>query len=152
MTPPIQIEIVPSYRLTGLAVVFHLGALAAVLAGLPAGLTIYLSIAVLISLSGTLAIVRLRRGDALVRLTIDAKGRVRWASRVGHEGAATVAQGSYLSSSLVILQLLPVDASLARARLILLAPDSAPSESLVRLRAWLKWRSTEPVLTIHAGE
>lgn len=152
MTPPIQLEIVPSSRLTWLAIFFHLGALAAVLAGLPTGLTIYLSIAVLVSWSGTLAILRLRRLDALVRLSIDSKGMVRWLSKAGQEGVATVAAGTYLSPSLVILRLLPVDSSLAKARIVVLAADSASAESLAKLRAWLKWRPTEAVLNSHAEE
>ncbi len=152
MTHPIQIEIVPSHRLTWLALLFHLGALVTVLAGLPTGLAVYLSIAVLISLSGTLVVVRLKHGTALVRLTIDAKGKARWVSRGGEEGFATVAQGSYLSSALVILRLLPADGSLAGTRILMLAADSAASESLANLRAWLKWRSAEAVMDSHAGE
>ena len=152
MTPPIQIEIVPSHRLTWLAVIFHLGALVAVLAGLPTGLAAYLSVAVLISLSGALVAVRLKHGAALVRLTIDAKGAARWVSRAGEEGNLIVAQGSYLSSALIILRLLPADGSLDGARILMLAADSAPSESLARLRAWLKWRPAEAVLNSHAGE
>jgi hypothetical protein len=152
LTPPIQIEIVPSYRLTCLAVLFHLGALVAVIAGLPTGPGIYLCFAVLMSLSGTLVIVRLKNGKALVSLTIDAKGKVRWVSRAGQEGLATVGKGSYLSSSLVVLRLLPLDATLAKATILLLAADSAPAESLARLRVWLKWRPAEPSLDTHAED
>lgn len=152
MTAPIQIDIIPSYRLTWLAVVFHLGALVAVLAGLPAGLAVYLSGAVLISLLGALTFVRLKRSDSLVSLTIAEDGKVQWISREGKDGIATVARGSYVSPSFVVLRLVPANASLTRERTVLLAADSVTSESLAKLRTWLKWGPTEHVLHTHAKE
>ena len=150
MTTPIQIEIVPSTRLTWLAVVFHVGALIAVAFGLPLWLTLFLALAVLLSLFGTLESLRLKRPEALVRITVGGEGKVNWTTRAGTERSGSVAQSAFVSQLLIIVRLVSDDSDQCRSRLLLLACDSGSPDAIQRLKVWLRWRPLDSAMNPHA--
>jgi hypothetical protein len=150
LTTPIQLEIVPSSRLTWLAVLFHAGAMVAVAFGLPIWLTLLLALAVLLSLLGTLASLRQSGPDAVTRVEVRSDGRANWTTRAGLEQSGILAQSAFVSPLLIIVRLVPADSGQSRSRLLLLAGDSSRPDSIRRLKGWLRWRPQDPVMKPHA--
>ncbi len=80
----------------------------------------------------------LQRGKTGLRtLELDVEGGFRWQDAWGRWHEAEILPGSYVSGWLIVVIL---RASGQRRRSLVLLPDTAATEELRRLRAWLRWR------------
>jgi hypothetical protein len=138
----LRIDLRPSRLLSLALVLVHGLAMHAVwisLGGLPRFLA---AVAVLASLSVTLARALLCTPRSAVSLELAEDGRVSWKDRGGawHEG--TLGVSHFVHPFLVVVQLRPRPRGVKR--LILLA-DSAPRDELRRLRVRLRWGRQQSV-------
>lgn len=134
----LRIDLKPSLWLAGLLGTVHALALVAVCLSL-GGWPRFLVVSGVL-LSGLACVVETRQRSlaAAVSLQLNPDGRASWRDRSGRWHEGRLEGGQFVSAALVVLSLRRAE---LRRKWLVLAPDSASTDELRRLRVWLRWRA-----------
>ena len=133
-----SVAVRPSRILAGVLAALHASALAAALASLSGVPMVLTCFGIVLCAVGVLAEALGLLPSSVRSLELQEDGSGMWRERSGRQYPVQSTRASWVSGGLVVLGL---RTGRWRMRWIVLMPDSAPAESLRRLRVWLRWRA-----------
>ena len=143
---PLLVPLRPSPGIAALLAIGHLLAVFALALGLDGFPFVLASAGVGLSAYFTVAAALLRSSDSAVEIELRAEGRAAWRDRDGDWHEAALERGGFVSPWLILI---PLAATGARLKWIVVPPDAASADDRRRLRVWLRWRRDR---TIPTGE